>query len=774
MGHDWTDTATSGQTAALPWRSLWMLVLLALWVTLAMPSARAEDEFLPPEQAFAFSATMDGADAVRIDYQVAKGYYMYRERFAFAVAPAGAATLGDPVFPASEVKYDPTFDKNMEIYHGPVSIRLPLAPGAGAFTLNVTGQGCADKGVCYPPMTHTVSLKPAAGGYQIVSTGVARFAAVPDAGAGISMAPSPGSVLTAGGSASAQAGTADTAAGQAIAAGAAAAGNVQAGPAAGPVEGPAADAMAGGASGRAAPGAAGSTASTDLSRLGSLARSDDVGLAGAIAGMGWLKTAAVFLLLGVLLSLTPCVLPMIPILSSVVVGAHAGRPASRWRGVGLAAAYVFGMSLVYTALGVAAGLSGVGLAAWLQAPWVLVLFALLLAVLALAMFDVFTLQAPAGMQTGLTNWLSRVPGGRATGAFVMGAVSALIVGPCVAAPLAGALLYISQTGDVVLGGIALFAMAWGMGVPLLIVGGSAGSVLPKAGPWMEGVKRLFGMLLLGTAWWMLIPLLSTWVQMLGWALLGLIGAVMLRAFEPLPAGGGTGRMFAKGAGLLLALIAVVLLVGAASGGRDVLRPLSQLAAADRSAFYASSAQAPAPGLPAMRADGTPRAGAASSGTAPSGVAPSTASPGVSPSSAPPGLPGPSSIGSLARGGAAAPAALQFMPVRSVAELDAAVAKAGRPVLLDFYADWCVSCREMEQFTFSDPAVSARMSRMLLLRADVTANNADDRALLKRFRLFGPPGIMFFDAGGRYLSGVRVIGFQDAPRFLESLDRVAAP
>jgi thiol:disulfide interchange protein DsbD len=451
--------------------------------------------------------------------------------------------------------------------------------------------------------------------------------------------------------------------------------------------------------------------------------------------------------------------------------------------VGLAAAYVFGMSLVYTALGVAAGLSGVGLAAWLQAPWVLVLFALLLVVLALAMFDVFTLQAPASMQTGLTNWLSRVPGGRATGAFVMGAVSALIVGPCVAAPLAGALLYISQTGDVVLGGVALFAMAWGMGVPLLIVGGSAGSVLPKAGPWMEGVKRLFGMLLLGTAWWMLIPLLPTWVQMLGWALLGLIGAVMLRAFEPLPAGGGTGRMFAKGAGLLLALIAVVLLVGAASGGRDVLRPLSQLAVADRSALYASSAQAPAPGLPGMRADGIPGAGAASSGTAPSGVAPSTAPPGVSPSTSPSGVfpstasagvPGPSSIGSLARRGVPTPAALQFIPVRSVAELDAAVAKAGRPVLLDFYADWCVSCREMEQFTFSDPAVSARMSRMLLLRADVTANNADDRALLKRFRLFGPPGIMFFDAGGRYLSGVRVIGFQDAPRFLEALDRVAAP
>jgi thiol:disulfide interchange protein DsbD len=455
--------------------------------------------------------------------------------------------------------------------------------------------------------------------------------------------------------------------------------------------------------------------------------------------MGWLKTAGIFLLLGVLLSLTPCVLPMIPILSSVIVGAGQGRATTRGRGLALAAAYVLGMSLVYTALGVAAGLSGIGLAAWLQTPWILGLFAALLAVLALAMFDVFTLQAPASMQTGLSNWLTRVPGGRGTGAFVMGAVSALIVGPCVAAPLAGALLYISQTGDVVLGAAALFAMAWGMGVPLLIVGGSAGSLLPKAGPWMDGVKRLFGMLLLGTAWWMLIPLLPVWVQMVGWALLGMVGAVMLRAFEALPAAGGTGRMFAKGLGLLLALVAVVLLVGAASGGRDVLRPLSSLAMADRSSVADRTGGADAAG--ATRTPGAPDAAGTTGAAA-----------------------------TMATG--AGSSELRFMPVRSLAELDAAVAGAGRPVMLDFYADWCVSCREMEQFTFTHPAVATRMSGMLLLRADVTANNADDRALLKRFKLFGPPGIMFFDAAGRE-QNVRVIGFQDAARFTESLDRVAA-
>ncbi|WP_165359041.1 protein-disulfide reductase DsbD [Achromobacter agilis] len=587
-------------------------------------AARAEADFLDPEKAFVFSAEMVTPDMLELRYRVAPAYYMYRERFGITISPIGAATLGEPVYPKGEVKYDPTFEKDMEVFHKDVAIRVPIAPGGQPFTLTLTGQGCADAGLCYPPMDSSVKLTPVAGGYALAGP---------------------------------------------------------AGPAAG--------------------------SSSASGSLGALVNAGDTGLADALGGLGWVKTAGVFLVLGLLLAFTPCVLPMIPILSSIVVGGSAQARPSRGRGLALAATYVLGMSVVYTALGVAAGLSGAGLAAWLQTPWILSLFAALLAVLALAMFGAFTFQMPSGIQARLSERSSRIPGGRYTGALVMGALSALIVGPCVAAPLAGALLYISQTGDVVLGGSALFAMAWGMGVPLLIVGASSGALLPKAGPWMDGVKRLFGMLLLATAWWMLIPVVPTWVQMTGWAFLAVVSAVMLRAFDALPEGAGAGRMFGKGMGLLLALAAAAWLVGAASGGRDVLQPLSHLAA--RSDVSVAAANA---------------------------------------------------------GGE-----VRFTRVRNNAELDAVLAQSRQPVMLDFYADWCVSCREMERFTFTDPGVAQRMAGMVLVQADVTANNADDRTLLKRFRLFGPPGIMFFEPGGKELPDARVVGFQDAKRFTESLDKV---
>ncbi|MGP1615647.1 MAG: protein-disulfide reductase DsbD, partial [Pollutimonas bauzanensis] len=403
-------------------------------------------------------------------------------------------------------------------------------------------------------------------------------------------------------------------------------------------------------------------------------------------------------------------------LAADLLAGDAGKAAkvTRWRGLSLAAVFVLGMSVVYTVLGIAAGLVGASLAVWLQTPWVLTIFAVLLGVLALAMFDVFTLQAPTGMQTALNQRLSRIPGGRYGGVFVMGMLSALIVGPCVAAPLAGVLLFISQTGDLVLGGTALFAMAWGEGLLLLAVGASSGALLPRAGPWMNGIKRLFGVLLFATAWWMVNSILPAWVMMLGWAFLALWSAVMLGAFDAMPSGAGGGPLVNRTIGLLLALWAVILVVGVSAGGRDIFRPLAPLT---NSAVVAAAGPA------------------------------------------------------LGGGGAAAGKALdraavkeRFTRVYSVAELDNLLANTNRPVMLDFYADWCVSCLEMEKFTFSDPAVAAQMSRLLLVQADVTKNTPDDRALLKRFKLFGPPGIIFFDANGKQLDDARVVGFKNAGDF----------
>lgn len=683
--------ATAGEDAVRPvagvrFRGLraWLaaaLLLLAGLLGLAAGPAAAQEDFLPPEEAFVFSAAMAGPGVAELRYRVAPKYYMYRERFAFSLEPDESG-LGEPAMPDGLVKYDPTFEKNMEVYYGDVTIRVPVAESGQPRVLKVVSQGCADAGLCYPPMENRIELKPVAGGYEL---------------GGLAQSDAPGTSL-AGGKPGFLTGLGGTSGASGM----------------------------GGAGGQRVPGdGSGRSDAASSGGLSGLLAASDTGLAGMIAGSGWLATVGVFFLLGLLLAFTPCVLPMIPILSALIVGQRGGaggaadadtkavadgRRPGRLRGAALAAAYVLGMSVVYTLIGIAAGLSGVGLAAWLQTPWVLTVFALLLAVLALAMFDVFSFQMPAAAQARLSERAGRIPGGRFTGAALMGAVSALIVGPCVAAPLAGALLYISQTGDVALGGAALFAMAWGMGVPLLAVGASSGALLPRAGAWMDGVKRFFGVLLLATAWWMLIPVLPSWVLMLGWALLAAVAAVTLRAFDPLPEQSGAGRIFAKAAGLLLALASAALLVGVASGGRDPLQPLSHLAG----------------GAPASSGSGAGQPGA-----------------GVS-----------------------------FMPVRSVRELEAVLAQADRPVMLDFYADWCVSCKEMERFTFTDPAVSAKMARMILVQADVTANNADDRALLRRFRLFGPPGIIFFAPGGRELDE-RVVGFQNAGRFDAALARVLA-
>jgi len=610
------------------WLTLGVLLLLT-----ASP-ATAQDGFLPPEEAFVFSAALAEPGIVALHYEIAPGYYLYRERFAVSLAPDENA-LGAPVLPDGITKYDPTFEKDMEVYYGTLTIRVPVAASTQPQVLRVQSQGCADAGLCYPPTTHQVELIPAADGY------VVRAATATDA-----------------------------------------------------------------------PGAwnAASSLSTPSVRSALTGGASDTGLASTIATSSVWLTAGLFFLLGLLLAFTPCVLPMVPILSALIVGGQDKTTPTRRRALALAAAYVAGMSVVYTLVGIAAGLSGVGLSAWLQTPWVLVVFAVLLVVLALAMFDVFAFQAPAVWQSWLSARVACIPGGRATGAALIGAMSALIVGPCVAAPLAGALLYISQTGDVWLGGAALFALAWGMGTPLLLVGASSGVLLPRAGAWMASVKYLFGVLLLATAWWILLPLLASWLQMLGWAALAALAAAILRTFGTLPTEpdnhARAGALFANAAGWLLALVSAVQVLGVASGGRDPLQPLAHLAVNVRH-------------IPDL---------------------------------------------------ASQESAVTFTRIGSVAELDAALARTDCPVMLDFYADWCVSCKEMERHTFSAPEVAAKMARMTVLQADVTANNAEDRALLRRFRLFGPPGIVFFAADGRLLDA-RVIGFQNAARFNAVLARV---
>lgn len=436
------------------------------------------------------------------------------------------------------------------------------------------------------------------------------------------------------------------------------------------------------------------TASGDASEAGRLR---SMFSSGGVAGL--LMT---FFGLGILLALTPCMLPMVPILSGIIAG--SGSATSRKRALGLSSLYILGMAIAYAMAGVAAGLAGSMVAATLQNPWVLGAFALTFVLLSLSMFGLFELQVPASVQARLAAISNRLPGGKAVGVFLMGVISAVIVGPCVAAPLAAALVYISQTGDAVLGGVALFLMAIGMGVPLLAIGASTNALLRWAGPWTAVIKAAFGVALLAMAIYVISPVVPLSLQHVLWAALLIVTAMFMHAIDPLPAGAAPGHRLIKGLGIFALVAGVSLLIGALSGSRDLLQPLA----------------AARPAAPAGAGE------------------------------------------------------LRFAAVRDVAELESHLAAArGRHVMLDFTAEWCVACKEMERFTFSDAAVQARLRDVVLLRADVTANSAQDKALLKRFSLFGPPGIVFFDASGRELPH-RVIGYQASVDFLKSLGQVFPP
>ena len=758
----------------------WIRLLGALplvWgALLHLPLAHAQ-EFLDPDQAFKFSARAIDANTLEARWQIADGYYMYRDKFKFAVS---GATLGKPDLPPGKLKNDEFFGK-VETFRNDVRIKLPIQRTAAAqsVTLKTESQGCADAGLCYTPQTASATIKLAALATPAGAPSTAAPPAAPQASVsaaptaleglrslgGLDMPkllpPDEAFIVTAA-MPSAQTVrfdyvlTADTylyrdklvfnvkaPADLKITQVDTPAGDVKDDPTFGRTEvyhknfsatlnlsralragealvldvgwqgcneavgvcypptgreftlagvGAAASAAALG-SPAAAPAAAAPADESDTSRIERL-----------LQGGSFWGVIATFFGLGLLLSLTPCVFPMIPILSGIIAGQK--KELTKASGFMLALAYVLGMAITYALAGVAAALSGTLLSNALQNPWALGIGAALFVLLAMSMFGFFEIQLPSFVQSKFSDASNRMKGGNFIGVFVMGALSAVIVGPCVAPPLAAALAFIAQTGNTTLGGVALFVMALGMGVPLLLVGVSAGALLPRAGGWMNAVKYFFGVMMLAIAIYLIAPILPAWVGMLLWALLLIGSAIYLRALDPLPPTASGWLRLWKGLGVVLLIGGLAILLGMLAGSRDLLQPLD--------VFKGGS------------------------------------------------------------GGAAAVAeqkGLTFEKVKSVAELDARLAAAkaeGKPVMLDFYADWCVSCKEMERFTFSDPKVQARLADVLLLKADVTANSDADKALLKRFNLFGPPGIIFWNAAGEQ-SAFKVIGFEKTDKFLASID-----
>ena len=407
---------------------------------------------------------------------------------------------------------------------------------------------------------------------------------------------------------------------------------------------------------------------------------------------------ATFFGLGLLLAFTPCVLPMVPILSGIIAG--QGASATPRRSFTLSLVYVLGMAFTNTLAGIGAAAAGQQLQAFFQQTWIIVAFALLFVVLAASMFGLFTLQLPAALQTRLAAASNAQRAGTLWGVAAMGALSALIVSACVAPPMFAALAVIAQTGDVARGGSALFAMSLGMGAPLLAVGASAGQLLPRVGAWMEAVKEFFGVLMLGVAAWMLARVLPAHLALIAWAVPALALAWVLWRLRPRDE---AAEWLTRVAAVVAAAYGLALIAGSALGGRDPLAPIPQLARQVKT--------------------------------------------------------------------------LEFRSIKGTAGLDkelAAAAMAGRPVMLDFYADWCVSCKEMERYTFTDPAVQKALAGTVLLKADVTANDEADQALLKRFGIFGPPTIAFWGPDGMERAQFRVVGFMKAEAFAAVAGQAIAP
>ena len=617
---------------------------MLLW-GVALPAHSAE-EFLAPEQAFRLTVTNSGADALQLVWTIAPGYYLYRDRMAVAASPSGARVATE--LPPGIRKDDPNFGV-MEVYHDAVTMKV--APAAAA-ALDVTWQGCADAGLCYPPQTQRVQV-----------AGVSSVAA--------STAPTGMS-----------AGLADL--------GAAGLRNSST------------------VSSSSSSSIDGSSSGLSISGISSLSSDSQITQWLGQRSLGW--TLPLFFLLGIALAFTPCVLPMLPIVSGVVIGSRA---APR-RAFALSMAFVLPMALTYAALGVAAALAGANLQAMLQNRWTMFVLGGVYIVLALGMFGLFTLQLPARLRDRLDGASRSQRGGTLPGAAALGVLSALLVGPCMTAPLAGALLYIAQSGNVAQGALLLLALGLGMGTPLVIVGTLGARFLPRPGAWMNRVKGALGFVLLGTAVWMFERVVSAPLALLMWGALLLAVAVTLVHAASRSATGVAGsapgaagnvsphRLATRTLALLAGLWGSAMVLGAAGGAVDPWRPL---------AFAAAAATAPAQ----------------------------------------------------------APASLQFVPVTNEAQLQARLASAraaGQATLVDFYADWCVSCKVIESRVFGDPRVQRSLAGMLLLRADVTANDARHQELMRAHQVIGPPTVMLFDTAGRERREVRLVGEFTVEQFLQ--------
>lgn len=440
--------------------------------------------------------------------------------------------------------------------------------------------------------------------------------------------------------------------------------------------------------------------------LGNTTKSASLGteqdqIAYALANSNVAIVLATFFGFGLLLALTPCVFPMIPILSSIIVS-QPNATMNAKRGFLLSLVYVLAMSLAYAIAGVLAGLFGANLQASMQNPWVITAFSAIFVLLALSMFGFYEIKMPSALQTKISKKSAEAQAQGVFGIAIMGFLSALIVGPCVAAPLAGALIYIGQSGDALLGGLALFMMSLGMGVPLLVIGTTAGRYMPRPGGWMQRVTILFGVMLLGVAIWMMSRILPSHVSMALWAMLVVCSAIFFGAIEPLKEDASGWMKLLKSVAFLLLVYGIALCVGFISGATDPLKPLERLSAKEVNSQVSSSTV--------------------------------------------------------------------FTKINSLSMLETALKSSDKVVMLDFYADWCVNCIEYEKFTFSDERVKAKMQHMTLLKADVTKNSDEDKAMQKAFTIYGPPALLFFK-NGKELSEFRLVGFKNADEFLAHLEKL---